>query len=438
MTYGPVCPPFNHGSGQSFQFERQFAQESEDCLRVNIWTPGANDNRKRPVLFWLHSMGFHSGSGHDFRVYDGANLARRGDVVVVSINHRTNILGFCNLVEYGERYADSANVGLLDIVAALRWVRDNIGGFGGDPGNVTVFGQSGGGMKVCSLLAMPGAQGLFHKSIVQSGPQVRLGSQELSLKLTAGLLQELQLNRNTLSRLHEIDFRDLRAAALRASRRPLAPWPCVDGRNVPAHPFDPLAPALSAGIPLLIGTTLHDGTVLDEPLSEELLKGQLLKRYPKTAGRVYDALKGLFPAATPNERLALGTAVYRRDSMKIAKRKAALNRAPVHAFIFAWETPILPERSARATHFMDLPFVFDNTDLCRQATGGTAQARRLAARMSDAWIHFARTGDPNHGDLPRWPPCTAEREATMFFNDRCEVKREYDRDLLTAIEDDAG
>ena len=125
MTYGPVCPPFNHGSGQSFQFERQFAQEAEDCLRVNIWTPGINDNRKRPVLFWLHSMGFHSGSGHDFRVYDGANLARRGDVVLVSINHRINIFGFCNLAEYGERYADSANVGLLDILAGLKWMRQN-------------------------------------------------------------------------------------------------------------------------------------------------------------------------------------------------------------------------------------------------------------------------------------------------------------------------
>lgn len=383
-------------------------------------------------------MGFHSGSGHDFRVYDGANLARRGDVVVVSINHRINIFGFCNLTDHGDRYADSANVGLLDILDGLQWVRENIGRFGGDSGNVTVFGQSGGGMKVCALLAMPGAQGLFHKAIVQSGPQVRLGTQELSLKLTDGLLQELQLNAGNMSRLYEISYGDLRAAGLRVSKRPLAPWPCVDGRNVPVHPFDPAAPALSANVPLLIGTTLHEGTVQDEPLSEEQLKALLLKRYPKTADRVYDALRSVYPTATPNERLAFGTSTYRRDSVIIAKRKAALNRAPVFAYVFAWETPILSERPARATHFMDLPFVFDNTDLCRQATGGTAEARQLAARMSDAWIHFARTGNPNHGNLPLWPPYGSDRGTTMFFNNRCEVRRDNDRELLEALEQASG
>lgn len=445
MSYGPVCPQFRGRTASTetrgFQLEREFSEEHEDCLCVNLWTPGINDGKKRPVLFWLHSMGFHSGSGHDFRFYDGTNLARRGDVVVVSINHRLNILGFCNLAEYGEQYSDSANVGLLDIVAALTWVRDNIARFGGDPGNLTVFGQSGGGMKVCALLAMPSAKGLFHKAIVQSGPRVKLGSPELSAKLATGMLKELGLTKATVSELHKLEFRKLREAAITASRYSDAPWPSVDGRVLPAHPFDPVAPVISADVPLLIGTAQHEGINRTQPISEDELKEELRKQYPRSSGKIYDLLGQIYPGTSANERLAISTRGgsgpdaqhYRRESVAIAKRKAALQAAPVYAYIFAWQTPIFSERPARAVHFMDLPFVFYNTDRCAHATGGTAQARQLAAKMSDAWVCFARTGNPGHSALPRWPAFSAGRDATMFFNDRCEVKFDHDRELLALL-----
>jgi para-nitrobenzyl esterase len=320
--------------------------------------------------------------------------------------------------------------GLMDIVAALTWVRDNISSFGGDPGNVTVFGQSGGGMKICALLAMPLAKGLFHKAIVQSGPRVRLGESQLSAKLAGGVLKELGLT--SASDLHSVEFPRLRNATVTAAKYSDAPWPCVDGRILPAHPFDPAAPAISADVPLLIGTTLHEGAQ-QGPFSEAELKEQLRKRRPQNDHRIYDLLASTYPGTTATERLAIATSDYRRDSMTIARRKAALQAAPVHAYVFAWQTPILAERPARATHFMDLPFVFYNTDRCAHATGGTVEARRLAGRICDAWVSFARTGNPGHAGLPKWPALSASRDATMFFNDRCEMKFDHDRELLAAL-----
>jgi para-nitrobenzyl esterase len=435
MVYGPVCPSYYQGGGVfPFHMEPMFAQESEDCLRVNVWTPGINDNRKRPVLVWLHSMGFHSGSGHQFRVYDGANLARRGDAVVVTLNHRINIFGFCNLKEYDDRLSQSANVGMLDIVAALQWVRDNIARFGGNPENVTVFGQSGGGMKICTLFAMPQAQGLFHKAIVQSGPRLRSGTLEGSARLSAGVVRELGISGDIVQQLQEVDFRKLRSAAMSAARTADAPQPIVDGLTVVSHPLDEEALEMSSQIPLLIGTTLHEGNRSDKLLSESDLDEIVRKRFPGKFREVTETLKRTYPSSSANERLAIVTSYYRRDSIQIAARKAALNAAPVFVYQFAWETPIFAERPARAIHFSDLPFTFDNTDLCPHATGGTKEARKLAARISEAWVRFARTGNPNHPGLPQWPRFSAERDSTMFFNDRCEVKFDHDRELLRTMQ----
>lgn len=436
MSFGPACPQTHRDFSSDrlrFLFQRDYAEQHEDCLRVNIWTPGIHDNRKRPVLFWLHAIGFHSGSGHQFTFYDGANLARRGDVVVVSINHRLNLFGFLNLAEFGESYANSANAGMLDIVAALEWVRENIANFGGDAGNVTIFGQSGGGYKVCHLLAMPSAQGLFHKAIVQSGPSLTSGSDEDSRKFAADMVQELGLTASSITGLHTVSPERLLDARIMVQRKlSIFPRPVVDGRVLPSHPFEPVAPAISAGVPLLIGTTLHEGAP-DEPITESTLRDHLRKSHPAKADALFDVLGRTYPGTHPAERCAIVRQDERRNSVAVAKRKAALKAAPVYSYLFAWETPLFPERPARAVHFTELPFVFNNTDRCAHATGGTEQARQLAARMSDAWVSFARTGNPGHSGLPKWTSFTAERDATMFFNDRCEVKFDHDRELLAAL-----
>ncbi|HEX5228609.1 MAG TPA: carboxylesterase family protein [Bryobacteraceae bacterium] len=263
MQYGLVCPQAVRtgwsNDENAFLFEWDDGQPGEDCLRLNIWTP-ALDHRKRPVLFWLHGGGFAAGSGQELKSYEGKNMARRGDVVVVSINHRLNCLGYLNLAEFGEKYASSANAGMLDVVAALEWTRDNIGEFGGDAGNVTVFGQSGGGAKVSLLMAMPAAKGLFHKAAVQSGSMLRAGSLENSAKLGAGVVAELGLNKSNVDEIQTVPYEKLLAAVgeaegkLNGGRRPafgagFSLAPVVDGKIFPAHPFDPAAPEISKPFP---------------------------------------------------------------------------------------------------------------------------------------------------------------------------------------------
>jgi len=286
LYFGEVCPSFPRLGWKSdetaFLFQWDDGQPGEDCLRVNIWTPGTKDDRKRPVMVWLHGGGFSAGSGQELRSYDGENLARRGDVVVVSLNHRLNTFGFLNLAEGGEQYASSGNVGMLDLVAALEWVRDNIGNFGGDPGRVTIFGQSGGGGKVGALMAMPSAKGLFHRAVVQSGSILRVAEAEDSAKLGSAVLEELSISKADVDKLREVPVDRLLAAAQAAQHKVTPPltmppdfrhlgramgWsPYVDGKSIPAQPFDPSAPEVSAGVPLMVGTVLNEFvTGMDHP-----------------------------------------------------------------------------------------------------------------------------------------------------------------------------
>ena len=275
MSYGPVCPqPVRTGwlsDRAAFLYDWDDGYPGEDCLRLNVWTPAAEDRGKRPVMVWLHGGGYEAGSSQELPSYDGENLSRRGDVVVVSINHRLNVFGYLNMAAVGgEKYARSVNVGMLDIVAALQWVRDNVARFGGDPANVTVFGQSGGGAKVSTLMAMPAAQGLFHKAIVQSGSQLRLASAEASAAQAAEVLKELQAQGIGSEQLTQVPAARLVEIATVAKNRlvstkPRAPtherlgWqPWLDGAVVTSHPFDPQAPALAAKVPMLIGTTMHE------------------------------------------------------------------------------------------------------------------------------------------------------------------------------------
>jgi len=454
MWYGPTCPQAPRAGWandeNAFLFQWDDGQPGEDCLRLNIWTPGLNDRRKRPVMVWLHGGGFTAGSGQEQPAYHGESLSRRGDVVVVTLNHRLGVLGFLNLSEYGSKYAASANAGMLDLVAALEWVRDNIAQFGGDPGNVTIFGQSGGGAKVSTLMAMPAAKGLFHKAVVQSGSGLRMVQPEDSARLAAAVLSELGLGKSQVDKLQELPVSQLIAAMVAAGKKIPAPpppppgviaprtgWgPTVDGRILPADPFDPTAPELSANVPMLIGTVLNESSPsMSDPQAELLTEEEMLKQLTKTfgsrAGHILEAARKVYPNAKPVELSAL-IERPRTNAIVQATRKIEQKAAPAYMYLFAWKTPVLDGRP-RAFHCSEIPFVFYNTDRSAFATGGTDEARALAAKVSDAWINFARKGDPNHPGLPAWPVFNLRQGPVMVFDNTCEVKSDPDRELREAL-----
>jgi para-nitrobenzyl esterase len=447
MSYGPVCPQPVRGGWSSdrlsFLFDWDDGHPGEDCLRLNVWTPAADDRSKRPVMVWLHGGGYEAGSSQELPSYDGENLSRRGDVVVVSINHRLNVFGYLNMAAIGgEKYASAVNVGMLDIVAALQWVRDNVGRFGGDAANVTIFGQSGGGAKVSTLMAMPSAKGLFHKAIVQSGSQLRLATAEASAAQAEAVLKELQTQGIGLEQLTQVPAARLVEIATvvknrLVSTRPRAPtherlgWqPWVDGAVVASHPFDPQAPQLAAQVPMLIGSTLHEfspaGSMPDpRALTEEWLVTEVRKTYDAAAGSIVEAFKRGHPGALPYELAGIigATAIFRIPAVRQAQLQSA--NAPAYLYWFAWKTPVL-DGTPLAYHCAELAFAFDNIDRCANATGGTQEARELAAKVSQAWIQFARTGNPNHAGLPRWPAVSAGALPTMIFDTRCQVKNDPD------------
>ncbi|HUY95028.1 MAG TPA: carboxylesterase/lipase family protein [Terracidiphilus sp.] len=456
LTYGEVCPqPARTGwahDEEAWLFNWDDGQPGEDCLRLNIWSP-ALDNRKRPVMFWLHGGGYTAGSGQELPSYDGESLARRGDVVVVSINHRLNVLGYLNLADYGTQYADSANVGMLDIVAALEWVRDNIDGFGGDPGTVMIFGQSGGGGKVSTLMAMPSAKGLFHRAVVESGSTLRVGNEDVSRTTAAALLKELGLDKSSVEKLHDIPIADLEAAAVKVTRMPRLTgvinfrsmserpgwYPVMDGRVIAQHPFDPQASPLSASVPMIVGCTLNEFTTgIGRPDAFEMTQAQLEKqvaeRFKDKSSQVIAGYRQLYPNANPFQLWSvIATSGVRRSVIEQCTRKAEQNAAPAYCYQFTWQTPILNGR-LMSFHCSELAFVFNNTARCDRMTGDGEAARALAAKMSDAWIAFARTGNPNTKALPRWKPFTAAARTTMIFNDTCQAKDNLDNDQLKLTE----
>ena len=349
----------------------------------------------------------------------------------------------------GEKYARSVNVGMLDIVAALQWVRDNVGRFGGDPSNVTVFGQSGGGAKVSTLMAMPAAQGLFHKAIVQSGSQLRLASADASAAQAAAVLKELQtqgvgieqLTQIPAARLVEIATgvkNKLASTSPRASITDRLGWqPWVDGTVVTSNPFDPQAPALAARVPMLIGTTLHEfssAAMQPDPrsLTEDWLVAQVAETYGDSAKQIVATFKRGHPGALPYELAAIigATATFRSAAVRQAQLQSA--NAPAYLYWFAWKTPVL-DGTPLAYHCAELAFAFDNIDRCANSTGGTPEARDLAAKVSPAWIQFARSGNPNHSGLPHWPAVSPQTLPTMLFDTRCEVKDDPDADERRSI-----
>jgi para-nitrobenzyl esterase len=399
-------------------------------------------------MVWLHGGGFTAGSGTELPSYDGENLVRRGDVVVVSVNHRLNAFGYLNLAAFGDKYALSGNAGMLDIVAALEWVRDNISRFGGDPGNVTIFGQSGGGGKVTALMAMPSAQGLFHRAIVESGSLLRAATMESSNDLAERLLGQLNLTGADAEKLQQVPFEQLAKVAAEVGRmRPPASGiidfrrsdltrgrsPVTGNAALPAQPFDPKAPEMSASVPLLVGNTLNEFiNGINKPdafkLSQDELQTNVRNAYGDRATRILEVYRASFPNAN-NFQLwsVIGATSVRSMSLEQARRKTALHAAAAYCYRFDWQTPVLDGRPM-AFHCSELAFVFDNTTRCQNMTGDGPRARSLAARMSDAWIHFARSGNPNHSGIPQWKPFDPATSGTMVFDDECVFREHLDGD----------
>jgi para-nitrobenzyl esterase len=430
LQYGRVCPTHDsahfdtdgknlaNADEDAFVLHRGAAATvpGEDCLRLNLWTQQIHVSQKRPVMVYMHGGGYSGGSGHDLLSYDGESLARNHDVVVITHNHRLNVYGYLNLAGIGgEEFASSANVGMLDIVAVLEWVRDNITTFGGDPANVTIFGQSGGGGKVIALMAMPAAKGLFHRAIVQSGPFLKALSPDYSERVAVLVMQELGLSKSQVRELQRIPVDRISGAAVEAMKKMPRPqpslretfgerdWgPTVDGRVLPHHPFDPGANAM--------------GT--------EELNRLIREAFGDDGEAIIAAYRLDYPKATPFGLYAtIAASRLRTPAFAQAARKADLGAAPAYAYVYAWRTPVLDDRPG-PFHASEIAFAFDNAEICDHYSAGSPEAFALSRQMSTAWVNFARTGNPNHDGLPHWAAYNTNTRATMYFDTSCEVRND--------------
>ena len=413
---------------------------SENCLNLNVWTQELGQG-KRPVLVWIHGGGFQNGSSFEMLPYDGENVVRRGDIVFVSLNHRLNALGFLDLSTVGgDEFKSSANVGMLDIAAALEWVRDNIEHFGGDPNNVTICGQSGGGGKVNALMRMPAAKGLFQKAIIQSGSFRRFREPADSSRVGQALAKRLGVEGHDLTKLQDLPYDELMAAAnqavqdLRKENRDATMmgrfgWgPTADGTVITSNG----AKDFSLGIPLIVGFTRNEmaTSAFDrsiDNLSAEEAKSRLEKMYPGKGGALYSAFQKEYPDGTPEFLYSVGAAMmFSGEAIKqIEERAGQAGAAPVYGYRFDWRPDIYDGRLG-AFHSLEIAFTFDNTERWASATGGGERAQRLATLMSQAWINFARSGNPNHRELAHWPACDNSDKPFMVFDDVCRIVNDPD------------
>ena len=401
----------------------------EDCLAINVFTPGLGRGA-RPVMVWLHGGGFAGGSGN-WLLYDGTNLARKEDVVVVSVNHRLNLFGFLYLADLGgEKWAESSNVGMRDIVLALEWVRDNVAAFGGNPANVTIFGQSGGGSKVTTLMAMPAAKGLFHRAIAQSGAQLRGATRENATRAAEQFLARLGLQRNQVDQLQQMPWQRLQEAVFSEPNiQGLGNGPVVDGQSLPRDQWSPDAPAMSADVPLLIGSTETEDAWSDPPPPLQMPEDEMMTRIRRItrndeakARELVALYRQTHPGITNTDVWLIMNAdnTRRANVQTLGELKFAQGRAPAYAYYFAWRSPV-HKGQMKAYHTLDIPFVFNNVDVAASMTGSGQERYALQHRMSAAWAAFARTGNPNHADIPTWPVFNPTQRATMIWNNEVKV-----------------
>jgi para-nitrobenzyl esterase len=435
--FGPIAMQVNSWSPES-------AMNEEKLFTLNVWTQGVNDGKKRPVMFWLHGGGFSVGASDD-PITDGKNLAHKGDIVLVSINHRLNILGFLDLSDFGEQYKNSANVGMLDVVAALEWVNQNIQRFGGDPDNVTIFGESGGGGKVGTLMSMPAANGLFHKAIIQSGTLINVMTKEKSRSVGRAVVDTLGLTKDNLDSLHSLPYKQLVEAGNKALEKTVGLrkpgtttmfgfGPVPDGVNLLQQPFTPGFADMSDGIPLLIGTTLNELVQTaygEKSLALEEARVRLRTSYGDKTDQYIELFVQAYPDYSPQDLLSIDT-LFRPNTILVADARAEQAKAPVYSYLLTWKSPV-EDGSKGSFHGLDIPLAFNNIELGKHWASTRDEAYALADKMSSAWINFARTGDPNDRSLPAWKPYSRENGETMIFDQQVEVRNNHDRTLMNLI-----
>ncbi len=451
LIYGANCPQHRHNwtsQEQVFLQDWDDGWQSEDMLKLNIWTPSLTG--RRPVMFYIHGGGFEFGSAYELPSQEGANLARYHDVVSVTVNHRLNALGFLDVAEVGgPAYQDSSNVGMTDLVAALRWVRDNISNFGGDPDCVMIYGQSGGGGKVAELLGMPSAQGLFHRAGIQSGGAFE-GSAEEAKQLTRQMLKDLNIAHHDIGALQKMRWKDLMSSADTAQGKlPVNPhlpfkmhgpphrfWmPILDGRVITMKAFHDTAPAISGHIPLLVGSVSEEGNMMASNPTEAQWRANLIRAYGEQTGKALaDGMKKAYPHKSVRTLSYmcggggfLNTFFMRNGVVHMAKLKYELHAAPVYTYYFTWQTKML-DGVPGAWHTSDLQFCFDNTLRCEQGTGNTPEAQALAKKMTAAWVNFARTGNPSQPGLT-WKPTDPVTNKTMVWDNHPRMVNDPDGEL---------
>lgn len=445
VSYGFVCPLLQQDTptGEILVPHRYWPQD-ENCLNLNIWTPSLDSKEKKPVMVWLHGGGYTAGSAIEQKAYNGLNMSSYGDVVVVSVNHRLNILGFLDLAPFGEKYKNSANAGLADLVAALKWIRENIEVFGGDASNVTLFGQSGGGMKVTGLMQIPEADGLFHKAIVMSG--VSDGKLLGALPgdgtdIVKAILKELKLSETEVEKLETVPYYELANAYNKVSVEILKKGKYIGGAPMinDYYKGEPLLTGFrehAQKIPLMVGSVF--GEFFFRPLGfdkynvkEEKITEMLKKVYGENWERVKQTFTRTYPDKQLGDLLALDR-IFRIPSKDLVKLHAQHSKAKAFLYHFTLDFPY--QNGKIAWHCSDIPFAFHNTDkieICN-IEGVTKQ---LESQIFHAFIQFARTGNPNHPDIPEWEEVTADRIPTMIFDKNCELRINYDDELMTLLEE---
>ena len=440
LVYGPNCPQRLHdwtGNEQTFLQDWDDGWISEDMLKLNVWTPSLTG--KRAVMVYFHGGGFEFGSAYELPSHEGAQMARNHDVVQVSVNHRLNVLGFLDLSEVGgEAYADSANASLMDLVASLKWVQENIANFGGDPDRVMIYGQSGGGSKVTCLMAMPAAKGLFHRASAQSGGGIHYPPADrpfASRELAKQLMVELGLGPHDVDGLKKVEWSKLmaasNAAAIKLNPNPVpgpggiprrgADWAAtVDGRTLMCRSFADSVSGLSKDIPMLIGSVSEEGMRYASNPTEAEWHATLARQYGDAkATALIAAMKKAHPEKSIKTlSYGVGGITMRNNVQRMVKLKYGQKGAPAYAYHFQWQSPML--EGAGAWHTAELAFCFDNTKRCEQGTGNTAEAQVVAKKMATAWANFAKTGNPSQPGL-KWEPADPVRCQTMVFDNECRM-----------------
>ena len=428
----------------SFVDHWNYDDVSEDCLKLNIWTP-ALDKANRPVIVWLHGGGFVNGNGIEQDGYHGENLSRMGNIVFCSVNHRLGALGYCCLSSVGGPLA-SGNAGNLDLVASLEWIKNNIAQFGGDPNNVTIIGQSGGGAKVTTLMNMPAAKGLFHKAVALSGSSLIGVNKDYAEKLGAKVLEEAGFKIGEFEKLQQMPWLEF----IQIANRTVAKFsdeakkmgiqregfsPVSDGIHLSSEPF--FTGGMSENIPLMINTTFHEWTPsrsdasLEKVTWEEITE-KISARFGEKSSLIVSAYRKQFPTASPVEIWALILS-NRKNAVATADAKSKNGKAPVYVSWFGWQPPLFDGR-IRAFHCIDICFWFYNTDLMFTHTGGGKRPRALSTKMANSFIQFVKTGNPNGGGLPEWLPYSAEKGETMILDDLCLLQNNPDSEARKSMD----